>query len=359
MRSFTVFFFILGLVLWGAETKLKILKVIPFGEGNLKLVFNQNISPNDLTQQNLAPNQSILNIRAILATKQKRYLFPNKMQFQVIQIRKNLVRITMLAPRKEQYELRFSKQNLYIEFNFKKKSIQKQQKWIKHTQQKRIVLDAGHGGKDCGALGVMKVCEKVITLNIAKLLEIELKKRGYIVYMTRSKDYYLGLRERTQYANNKGADLFISIHANSVPKHSSKTANGVETYFLSTARSERARHIAEKENKDSIEVMNLFSKQTFLNSINSHRLIASNKLAIDVQSGILKSLRKDYSNVLDGGVREGPFWVLAGALMPSILVEVGYTSHPHEGRRINHKDYQKSIAQGIADGIDGYFEKNP
>ncbi|PAF48603.1 N-acetylmuramoyl-L-alanine amidase [Helicobacter sp. 12S02634-8] len=227
----------------------------------------------------------------------------------------------------------------------------------KHKKYK-IVIDPGHGGKDCGAMGVSKVCEKVIVLSVSKFLAQELKKRGYIVYMTRDKDVYINLKERTEFANAKNADLFVSIHANSVPKTSNDSPQGVETYFLSTARSERARKVAELENKDDIDIMNYFSKFSFLNSLNSHRLIASNKLAIDIQFGILRELRKSYQGIVDGGVREGPFWVLAGALMPSVLIEIGYNSNPIEARRIDDKRYQRFLAKGIADGIDGYFAKN-
>lgn len=222
----------------------------------------------------------------------------------------------------------------------------------------RIVIDPGHGGKDCGAMGITKVCEKNIVLSVAKFLEAELKKRGYITYMTRNKDVYINLKERTDFANAKNADLFVSIHANSVTKNSSNSPQGIETYFLSTARSERARKVAELENKDDVDVMNYFSRFSFLNSLNSHRLIASNKLAIDIQFGILRELRKNYQGVVDGGVREGPFWVLAGALMPSVLIEIGYNSNPIEARRIDDKRYQRFLAKGIADGIEGFFAKN-
>ncbi|PAF44415.1 N-acetylmuramoyl-L-alanine amidase [Helicobacter sp. 11S02596-1] len=228
----------------------------------------------------------------------------------------------------------------------------------KTSKKYKIVIDPGHGGKDCGAMGVSKICEKVIVLSVSKFLEQELKKRGYIVYMTRNKDVYINLKERTDFANAKNVDLFVSIHANSVPKNSSDSPQGVETYFLSTARSERARKVAELENKDDVDVMNYFSKFSFLNSLNSHRLIASNKLAIDIQFGILRELRKHYQGVVDGGVREGPFWVLAGALMPSVLIEIGYNSNPIEARRIDDKRYQRFLAKGIADGIEGYFAKN-
>ncbi|MFP6237844.1 N-acetylmuramoyl-L-alanine amidase [Helicobacter pylori] len=228
----------------------------------------------------------------------------------------------------------------------------------KRKKHKKIVLDAGHGGKDCGAMSANLVCEKDIVLEVVKFLHKELKKRGYSVLLTRDKDIYIDLVARTELANKKSADLFISVHANSIPKHSTSNAHGIETYFLSTARSERARKVAEQENKDDVNLMDYFSKSLLLNSLNTQRLIVSNKLAIDVQYGMLQSIRKNYPDVVDGGVREGPFWVLAGALMPSILIEIGYNSHAIESKRIQSKPYQKILANGIADGIDSFFSKN-
>ncbi len=228
----------------------------------------------------------------------------------------------------------------------------------KRKKHKKIVLDAGHGGKDCGAMSANLVCEKDIVLEVVKFLHKELKKRGYSVLLTRDKDIYIDLVGRTELANKKSADLFISVHANSIPKHSASNAHGIETYFLSTARSERARKVAEQENKDDVNLMDYFSKSLLLNSLNTQRLIVSNKLAIDVQYGMLQSIRKNYPDVVDGGVREGPFWVLAGALMPSILIEIGYNSHAIESKRIQSKPYQKILAKGIADGIDSFFSKN-
>ncbi|MDU9726860.1 N-acetylmuramoyl-L-alanine amidase [Helicobacter pylori] len=228
----------------------------------------------------------------------------------------------------------------------------------KRKKHKKIVLDAGHGGKDCGAMSANLVCEKDIVLEVVKFLHKELKKRGYSVLLTRDKDIYIDLVARTELANKKSADLFISVHANSIPKHSTSNAHGIETYFLSTARSERARKVAEQENKDDVNLMDYFSKSLLLNSLNTQRLIVSNKLAIDVQYGMLQSVRKNYPDVVDGGVREGPFWVLAGALMPSILIEIGYNSHALESKRIQSKPYQKILAKGIADGIDSFFSKN-
>ncbi|EET79721.1 N-acetylmuramoyl-L-alanine amidase [Campylobacter showae RM3277] len=220
---------------------------------------------------------------------------------------------------------------------------------------KVVVLDAGHGGDDPGAInGSLK--EKNIVLSIAQKAGKELQERGYKVYYTRSKDKFINLRDRTKYANDKAADLFISIHANAAPsKTKAATMRGIETFFLSPARSERSKNAAALENKSDIEEMNYFSKQTFLNFLNREKIIASNKLAIDVQREVLARAKSVSSKASDGGVREAPFWVLVGALMPAVLLEVGYITHPSEGDLINNSKYQDALAKGLADGIDVYF----
>lgn len=228
-------------------------------------------------------------------------------------------------------------------------------KKITSAKGKVIVLDAGHGGDDPGAInGSLK--EKNIVLSIAQKAGKELQGRGYKVYYTRSKDNFINLRDRTKYANDKAADLFISIHANAAPsKTKAATMRGIETFFLSPARSERSKNAAALENKSDIEEMNYFSKQTFLNFLNREKIIASNKLAIDVQREVLARAKSVSSKASDGGVREAPFWVLVGALMPAVLLEVGYITHPSEGDLINNSKYQDALANGLADGIDVYF----
>ncbi|EKU11983.1 N-acetylmuramoyl-L-alanine amidase family protein [Campylobacter showae] len=228
-------------------------------------------------------------------------------------------------------------------------------KKITSAKGKVIVLDAGHGGDDPGAInGSLK--EKNIVLSIAQKAGKELQGRGYKVYYTRSKDKFINLRDRTKYANDKAADLFISIHANAAPsKTKAATMRGIETFFLSPARSERSKNAAALENKSDIEEMNYFSKQTFLNFLNREKIIASNKLAIDVQREVLAQAKSVSSKASDGGIREAPFWVLVGALMPAVLLEVGYITHPSEGDLINNSKYQDALAKGLADGIDVYF----
>lgn len=365
-------FFIFSCLVFCSD--LKILKIVPFGTDNLKIVFNRTISQNDFTFKKLEGNKSMIEVRAVLIPyPRKVFNFPSKNQVVIGQNTPKIVRIVLLNNGKKSYDISFVEQTLYLKLldNTKNPSQKKfflqqekrqvapqKQEQISKVRKYRIVIDPGHGGKDCGATAVTKVCEKTIVLSVAKKLEEELKKKGYQVFMTRDKDVYIDLKKRTEMANTKNADLFISIHANSVPKTSNSNSQGVETYFLSTARSERARDVAEQENKGDVETMGYFSKLSFLNTLNSHRLIASNKLAIDIQVGILRELKKNYNNVIDGGVREGPFWVLAGALMPSVLIEIGYVSNEVEARRLNTKEYQQYLAAGIANGVDGFIAKN-
>ncbi len=222
-----------------------------------------------------------------------------------------------------------------------------------------VVLDPGHGGKDTGAIGYKNYREKIVVFQIATFVAKRLREAGITVHLTRNRDTFISLRKRTKYANDQKADLFVSIHANSVPKKSAHLAKGIETYFLSPSRSDRANQVAAVENSKEIEDMNYFGKNNFLNFLNREKIVASNKLAIDIQRGMLSTLQEKYSDVKDNGVREGPFWVLVGAQMPAVLVEVGFISHSDEARHLVNSGYQKILAEGLAEGIIRYFVQNP
>lgn len=351
---------VLGLLgaLFGAQPH-KILGLVPFGDQNLKIIFDKDISTLKLDEKKLQDGRVFVDIESILIVPKKSFAFKDNSIINVAQNTPQIVRI-VIKPTKN-YRLYKEAQNLYIRMG-ESSSITPPATVSRPTSptpttKKKIVIDPGHGGKDCGAMGVVKVCEKEIVLEVAKYLQAELKNRGYITYMTRDSDKFIDLIDRTKFANDKGADLFISIHANSIPV-GRKSPSGIETYFLSTNRSQKALKVAEAENIGDIATMNYFSKQTFLHTINNHRLIASSKLAVDIQAGMVDSVRKKYKNIVDGGVKDGPFWVLAGALMPSVLIEIGYVSHQSEGKLLTTKDYQKLLATGIADGIEDYLEKN-
>jgi len=227
----------------------------------------------------------------------------------------------------------------------------------KSSGKNTVVIDAGHGGHDPGAVGGRKR-EKDLVLQISKRLRKQLIKRGYKVYMTRSDDRFLKLHQRTKIADRKDAMVFISIHANLCLKEKKNRVHGIETYFLSNAKDARSQRIAARENKSVLKgAGSRLSKQVIVDSVlNGPKIVESNKLAIDVQRHMIYYLRQHYKGVKDGGVRPAPFYVLVGASRPSILVEVGYISHYKERRRLFSPTYQKYLAKGIAKGIDRYLK---
>lgn len=237
----------------------------------------------------------------------------------------------------------------------KPKKVVKKSKLVNTKRDKLVVIDAGHGGHDTGAIAGGKR-EKDLVLQISKKLEKQLKKHGYRVAMTRKKDRFLKLQQRTKIADRRDASVFISIHANSVPKRKRNKIQGVETFFLQKTRDARSQRIAERENKAVLKGTTKLSRSVILDSVLSGpKIVQSNKLAIDVQRRIITNLRSRYRGVKDGGVRHAPFWVLVGASRPSILVEVGYISHPVERKRLFMPRYQDLIAKGIAEGVDIYL----
>jgi len=219
-----------------------------------------------------------------------------------------------------------------------------------------IVIDAGHGGHDTGAIGGGKR-EKDLVLSIAKKVANELKKRGYPVYLTRKSNRFLKLSQRTHIADRKGSVAFISIHANSVPKKYRHKVHGIETFFLQNTRDAKSQRIAARENAAVLKgAGSRLSKRVIIDSVlNGPKIVQSNKLAIDVQRRIMTNVRSKYRGVRDGGVRHAPFYVLVGASRPSILVEVGYISHPKERKRLFTSSYQSLIAKGIAEGVSNYL----
>jgi len=218
----------------------------------------------------------------------------------------------------------------------------------------RIVIDAGHGGKDPGAKGYYrKAREKDITLSIAKRLKKKLEARiGCQVIMTRNGDQFLTLEERTAFANTKEADLFISIHVNA---HRNKNAYGVETYFLNLATDEDAIRVAAMENATSTK--NISDLQTILMDLMQNAKInESSRLASHVQTHMVGHLRKNYSSIKDKGVKQAPFYVLLGAQMPAILVETSFISNPRECERLMDPAYQDRLSDGIVLGIENYIK---
>ena len=223
----------------------------------------------------------------------------------------------------------------------------------------RIIIDPGHGGHDSGALGGAdrSKMEKVAVLQIAKRVARHLRKMGFDVLMTRNSDRFIKLSHRTRFANRKHGDIFVSIHANAVPRRKWNISHGIETYFLQVTRSARAKRVAARENSVVLNKKDRISKNVILDAIyTGPKIVLSNKLAIDVQRSMLSHLRGKYRHVKDGGVRPAPFWVLVGAEMPAILIETGYITNPMERRRLFDPKYQELMARGIAKGIARYLK---
>lgn len=216
-----------------------------------------------------------------------------------------------------------------------------------------IVLDPGHGGKDPGAVGKrLKAQEKVINLAVAlKLKHLLEKELGVTAKLTRSDDRFVSLQDRTRFANDHKADLFISIHTNASRDTKSR---GLETYYLSTAQSSDARAVEALEN----DVVERFeggsaakSKYDDLDFILSdlsqtEHLESSNNMAISVQQNLVAGTKTQ-----DRGVKQANFYVLRGAFMPSILVEMGFISNAEEEQLLVNEEYQERIARTIFEGI--------
>lgn len=217
-----------------------------------------------------------------------------------------------------------------------------------------IVIDAGHGGKDPGAIGAVKgVQEKDLVLDMAKRLAKKLKARtGCSVILTRTGDRFLSLEERPAQANTKRGDLFISIHANAT---CNTEAQGIETYFLNLATDADAVALAARENatsQKSISDLQGILKDLLRNA----KVEESSRLARRVQESMVKTVSGKHPKVVDKGVKQAPFYVLLGAQMPAILVETGFITNDEECRRLMDEKYQDMLCEGIAEGVAAYIE---
>ena len=213
----------------------------------------------------------------------------------------------------------------------------------------RIVLDPGHGGRDPGAIGLSGLREKNLALDITLRTRRVLRRvlPGNRIYLTRTTDRYVSLPDRTSFANEHDADIFVSIHVNSAR---SRRIHGVETYLLSEASSARALRLAARESGTTLARMS--DLQKILNDLGLRsKVTESRQLARRVQQAMLSRLRSSYRGVRNLGVKRGPFYVLLGAQMPSILVEVAFISNRSEARRMRSPKYRQALAEGIARGI--------
>lgn len=217
---------------------------------------------------------------------------------------------------------------------------------------RRIVIDPGHGGHDPGAIGPNRLQEKDVVLSIGLKVRDLLKEHlGLDVVMTRSTDIFIPLEERTAIANKVGADLFISIHANAAIN---RAASGMETYYLNLAKTDKVAELAAKENGTTLEKVSVLQAILF-DLMANYKLNDSAHLAEEVQKALYKTVGARYPATKNLGVKQGPFYVLVGATMPSILTEVAFISNRNEEKNLADPAYQSLTAEGIMEGVKGYI----
>jgi N-acetylmuramoyl-L-alanine amidase len=218
---------------------------------------------------------------------------------------------------------------------------------------RRIVIDAGHGGHDPGTIGRGGLQEKDLVLDVAlRVQRLVREELGAEVVMTRSTDVFIPLEERTAIANSRGADLFLSIHANS---SRNPRARGIETYFLNFAADPHAEAVAAREN--AISAATLKDLQNLVKAITlNSKIDESRDFAASVHEAMVENMKARHPDVRDRGVHTAPFYVLIGANMPSVLAEVAFVSHPDEERLLKNGEHRERIAWGLLDGVRAYLE---
>lgn len=216
-----------------------------------------------------------------------------------------------------------------------------------------VVIDPGHGGPQEGALGPAGLLEKHLALTIARKLKAQLEKDvGAKVVLTRDRDALVHLSERVTLANSKRPELFVSIHANSMPTAKQRRLNsGIETYFLSASASgEEAKKVAARENAEAGGQPKGQAGDTLsfiladLQRTETH--VDSSRLAYAVHEQLIAQ-----TGAVDRGVQQAPFYVLMGLEAPAVLVEVGFVSHPEEGKQLAEGAYQSKLAEAISAGV--------
>jgi N-acetylmuramoyl-L-alanine amidase len=219
-----------------------------------------------------------------------------------------------------------------------------------------VVIDAGHGGRDPGTEAAGEIAEKDFALQIARRVRDALAADGVDARLTRNDDTFLTLAERTQLANQNRADLFVSIHLNSSPN---PDTSGIETYYLNNTTDHSTIRLARMENG----VAGGYSApgEPNLNYIltdlrQQYKANESASLARMIEAEAVSDINATMGlRVNELGAKQGPFYVLVGALMPSVLVECGFLSNPGEAQLVRSSQYQQALADGIARAVIHYF----
>jgi len=230
-----------------------------------------------------------------------------------------------------------------------------------YAQNFKVVLDPGHGGKDPGAMRGNYVEKKIVldvALKVGELLKLD---KDIKVIFTRKTDVFVEVAERTKIANREKADVFVSIHVNAAKN---TAAYGAETYIMGISKNEANLDVAKRENavitlEDNYEKHYEGYDPNRPESLIGLTLMQEQfiKQSIDLASKIQVRFKDDVVRN-DRGVRQGPFWVLHSALMPSILVELGFISNKEEGEYLNSEEGKNELAKAIARAIRDYKKSN-
>ncbi len=228
---------------------------------------------------------------------------------------------------------------------------------VKREGAPLIVIDPGHGGEDFGAVGHAGMMEKDVALSVALELEkILVAQHGATVRLTRRKDVFVPLMERTQMANDYEADLFVSLHANASPKGN---LSGLEVYYLDNQGDRSSKALAERENS-SVRFEGPQGDLQYILSdlIQNAKVEESITFANQLHSSVLSTLSPKWKGLKGLGVKRAPFYVLVGAHMPCALVEMFFMNHKSDGKLLADALFRKQIAQGIAQGIGAYLQEH-
>ncbi|MFO0697693.1 MAG: N-acetylmuramoyl-L-alanine amidase [Nitrospira sp.] len=218
-----------------------------------------------------------------------------------------------------------------------------------------IVIDPGHGGKDPGARGLHKTEEKDITLRVGLQLRKLLSKHpGIRVLMTRDRDAFVELEDRTKFANSSEADLFVSIHVNS---HPSRMVKGIEIYHFGEAKDQRALEVAARENGTPINNTGVGWEYLVADLLTAKKIEESLELAWNTKEAMVAQMNGHYE-IEDHGVKTAPFYVLRFTSMPSILAEIAYISNPLEEEQLRKPTFVQDVAQSLYQGIASFLASN-
>ncbi len=227
---------------------------------------------------------------------------------------------------------------------------------LNNKKTKTIIIDPGHGGKDSGAVGIFKNLEKNITLKVGLLLKDKFEKEtNYKVILTRNKDLFLKLRNRTKIAKKNDADIFISLHAD---YNRNKNARGISLYTLSERASDKeAAALARRENRsDLIGGVDLTTESSEVTSI---LLDLTKRDTLNQSSHLVKFLIKSFKNemnLLQRTHRSAGFAVLKSLDIPSVLIEMGYLSNKNDSKLLITESYQKKLSDKIVKAVINYFD---